>query len=114
MLINDVLETLPVPVALILDDLHLITEPTLFAALDYLLERSPPQMHLVVGTRHDPPLTLARLRARGQVAELGLADLRFTDDEAALFLNEKLRLGLSPADLATLQDRTEGWPVNWA
>jgi LuxR family maltose regulon positive regulatory protein len=110
-LINDVLETLPDPFALILDDLHLITQPTIYAALDYLLERLPPQMHLAVGTRGDPPLALARLRARGQVAELRLADLRFTDDEATLFLNEKLHLGLSPDDLAALQARTEGWPV---
>jgi LuxR family maltose regulon positive regulatory protein len=110
-LINDVLETLPDPFVLILDDLHLITEPAVFVALDYLLERLPPQMHLAVGTRHDPPLTLARLRARGQVAELRLADLRFTLDETTQFLNEKLRLDLSPADLAVLHDRTEGWPA---
>jgi len=111
-LINDILETLPDPFALILDDLHLITEPAVFAALDYLLERLPPQMHLVIATRHDPPLALARLRARGQLAELGLADLRFSGDEASLFLNERRHLGLSPADLTALQARTEGWPVS--
>ncbi|HEY67719.1 MAG TPA: helix-turn-helix transcriptional regulator, partial [Thermoflexia bacterium] len=111
-LINDILETLPDPFALILDDLHLITEPAVFAALDYLLERLPPQMHLVIATRHDPPLALARLRARGRLAELGLADLRFSGDEASLFLNERRHLGLSPADLTALQARTEGWPVS--
>ncbi len=110
-LINDVLKVFPDPFVLILDDVHLITEPLIFGALDYLLERMPPQMHLVVGTRHDPPLALARLRARGQVAELGLANLRFTDDEATLFLNEKLHLGLAPEDLTLLQARTEGWPA---
>jgi len=110
-LINDILETLPDPFVLILDDLHLVTEPATFAALDYLLERIPPQMHLAIGTRRDPPLALARLRAREQMVELRLADLRFTLDETTFFLNEKLGLGLSPDDLAALQDRTEGWPV---
>ena len=110
-LINDVLESLPDPFVLILDDLHFITEPAVYLALDYLLEHLPPQMHLAAGTRHDPPLALARLRARGQLAELHLPDLRFTLDEATAFLNETLRLGLSPADLAALQSRTEGWPV---
>ncbi len=110
-LINDVLETWSDPFVLILDDLHLITEPAVFAALDYLLERLPPQMHLAVGTRQAPPLALARLWARGQVIELDPVDLRFTLDETTLFLNEKLHLGLSPDDLAALQERTEGWPV---
>jgi LuxR family maltose regulon positive regulatory protein len=110
-LINDVLETLPDPFALILDDLHLVTEPAVYLALDYLLEHLPPQMHLAVATRHDPPLALARLRARGQLAELRLPALRFTLDEATAFLNETLRLGLTADDLAALQARTEGWPV---
>jgi len=110
-LVNDILETLPDPFVLILDDLHLITAPAIFVALDYLLERIPPQMHLVLSTRHDPPLALARLRARGRMVELRLADLRFTLDEATLLLNEKLDLDLSPGDLAALHERTEGWPV---
>lgn len=110
-LINDILETLPEPFALVLDDLYRITEPSVYSVLDYLLERLPPQMHLGIATRHDPPLALARLRARGQLAELRLADLRFTRDEAAAFLNEMLHLNLSPDDLAALQSRTEGWAV---
>lgn len=110
-LINDILETLTDPFALILDDLHLVTEPSVYAALDYLLERLPPQMHLVVATRHDPPLSLARMRARGQLAELRLADLRFTLDEADLLLNGRLSLGLSHDDLVALQARAEGWPA---
>ena len=65
-LINDVLECLTHPFALVLDDLHHITEPVIFAALDYLLENLPSQMHLVVATRIDPPVSLARLKARGQ------------------------------------------------
>ncbi|MBI4672175.1 MAG: AAA family ATPase [Chloroflexi bacterium] len=110
-LINDVLETLPEPFVLVLDDLQLIDAPAVYAALDYLLERLPPQMRLIVGTRHDPPLVLARLRARGQLAELRAPDLRFTDAESTLFLNEKLRLGLSSDNLTALQTRTEGWPA---
>ncbi|MFQ5611231.1 MAG: LuxR C-terminal-related transcriptional regulator [Anaerolineae bacterium] len=110
-LINDVLETLADPFALVLDDLHRINEPAIFAALDYLLEHMPPQMRLVAGTRVDPPLALARLRARGQVAELRLADLRFTLEETATFLNDRLGLGLSPDEAGILQTRTEGWAV---
>jgi LuxR family maltose regulon positive regulatory protein len=110
-LINDVMETLPEPFILILDDLHRITEPSIFVALDYLLEHLPPQMHLVVATRIDPPLALARLRARGEVAELRLAEIRFNDEEAMAFLNDHLGLDLSPVDVEVLQSRTEGWPV---
>jgi len=110
-LINEVLDTLPVPFGLILDDLHRVSQPAIFAALDYLLEHIPPQMHLVVGTRLDPPLALARLRARGQVAELRASDLRFTVDEAMSFLNVRLGLDLSPDEVGLLQSRTEGWAV---
>lgn len=108
-LINDVLQTLPQPFALVLDDLHLIVEPGIYAALDYLLERLPPQMHLVATSRHDPPLVLARLRARGHLAELRVPNLRFTPEEARDFLNEKQCLGLSTGELAQLQSRAEGW-----
>lgn len=110
-LINDVLETLSYPFGLILDDLHRITEPSIFVALDYLLEHRPPQLHLIVATRVDPPLALARLRARGEVAEMRLKALRFSDEEADTFLNDRLQLGLSAAELALLKSRTEGWPV---
>jgi LuxR family maltose regulon positive regulatory protein len=109
MLVNDILETLPDPFVLILDDLHLITDPTILQALDYLLERLPEQMHLVATTRVDPPLALARLRARGQLAELGPPDLRFTLKEMDDLLNRQLGLGLSSEDLRTLQTSTEGW-----
>lgn len=110
-LINDILADFPEPFALILDDLHLLTEPVVFVALDYLLERAPPSLRLVIGTRHDPPLALARLRARGQLAELRTADLRFTLEETTQLLNERLNLGLAAGDLATLHGRTEGWPA---
>jgi LuxR family maltose regulon positive regulatory protein len=108
-LINDILETLAAPFLLILDDLHTISEPGIYRALDYLLDHMPLPMRLMVGTRRDPPLALARLRSRGELAELRLAELRFTLDEATALLNEQLRLGLSAADLTTLHTRTEGW-----
>jgi len=111
-LVNDILETRPDPFVLILDDLYRVTEPAVYAALDYLIERAPPQMHLAIATRYDPPLALARLRARGQLAELRLADLRFTLDETAAFLDDTLRLGLPAGDLAALHARTEGWPAS--
>jgi LuxR family maltose regulon positive regulatory protein len=110
-LINDVLETLPKPFALILDDLHVVSNPAIFVALDYLLEHMPRQMHLVVATRVDPPLALARMRAREEVSELRLAALRFTNEEAMAFLNDRLGLGLAPEELAALQHHAEGWPV---
>ncbi len=93
----------------VFDDLHLITNPAIFSALDYWLERMPPQMHLIVASRHDPPLVLARLRARGQLAEVRVPNLRFTADEARDFLNEKHGLGLSSDDLTQLQARAESW-----
>jgi LuxR family maltose regulon positive regulatory protein len=110
-LINDVLETLSDPFVLILDDLHRIIEPSIFVTLDYLLEHRPPQLHLAVATRVDPPLALARLRARGELSELRLAELRFSEEEASIFLNHRLNLGLSAAELALLHSRTEGWAV---
>jgi LuxR family maltose regulon positive regulatory protein len=107
-LINDVIENQP-EAYLVLDDLHLIGAPAVYAMLNYLLGRLPPSMHLAVAARHDPPLSLARLRACGQMAELRLPDLRFNLEEASLFLNQKLHLDLSQDDLAALQSRAEGW-----
>ena len=110
-LINDILDTLDTTAVLVLDDLQTITAPDVYLALDYLLEHLPPQLRLIALTRQDPPLALARLRARGQLAELRLAALRFTAAETAVFLNDRLRLGLAPPQLAALQERTEGWPA---
>src|SRR5262249_30327211 len=80
-------------------------------ALAYLIERSPAGLHLVLATREDPPLPLGRLRARGELAELRVAELRFTDEETTGFLTEALGLELSAEDIARLQARTEGWPA---
>ncbi len=95
--------------ALVLDDYHVITAPAIHRALAFLLEHVPPQLHLVIITRADPPLPLARMRARGTVTELHASDLRFTSDEGAAFLNQVMGLSLTAADLAALELRTEGW-----
>lgn len=109
LLINDVVENMPDPFVLVLDDLHYVTETAVFQALDYLLVHLPAQMHIIVTTRVDPPLALARLRARGQLMEIGPPDLRFTLAETADFLNGQLALSLSNQDLKVLQTRTTGW-----
>ncbi len=94
---------------LVLDDYHLIDSKPVDEALTFLLEHLPPQMHLVIATREDPHLPLARLRARDQLTELRAADLRFTPSEAAEFLNQAISLQLSAEDIAALEARTEGW-----
>jgi LuxR family maltose regulon positive regulatory protein len=93
----------------VLDDYHVIDSKPIDEALIFLLEHLPPQMHLVIATREDPHLPLARLRARGQLTELRAADLRFTPSEAAEFLNQLMGLNLSAEDVAALDKRTEGW-----
>jgi LuxR family maltose regulon positive regulatory protein len=94
---------------LVLDDLHVIDARPVHGAIAFLLDHLPPPMHLVITSRSDPPLPLARLRGRGESTELRAADLRFTPDEAATFLNEVMGLGLSAPDIAALEGRTEGW-----
>jgi LuxR family maltose regulon positive regulatory protein len=107
-LINEVAAT-PDPFALVLDDYHAIEAEAIHDALTFLLDHLPSQMHLVIATRADPPLPIARLRGRGQVTELRQTDLRFTLDEAAEFLNRVMGLELSTDDVAALASRTEGW-----
>ena len=94
---------------LVLDDYHVIEAQPVHSAIAFLLDHLPPQLHLVIASRSDPPLPLARLRGRGELTELRAADLRFTPDEAAAFLNEVMGLDLSAADVAALETRTEGW-----
>ena len=96
-------------IVLVLDDFHLIEDKEIGKALIFLLERLPPQLHLVITTREDPNLPLARLRARDQLTELRAADLRFTQAEAAEFLDQVMGLSLSEGDIASLEARTEGW-----
>jgi LuxR family maltose regulon positive regulatory protein len=107
-LINQI-NAIPDHFVLVLDDYHLIKAQPVHNALTFLLDYLPPQMHLVIASRADPPLPLARLRGRGQLIELRLADLRFTPDEAAAFLNQVMGLDLSANDVAALASRTEGW-----
>jgi LuxR family transcriptional regulator, maltose regulon positive regulatory protein len=94
---------------LILDDYHLVDSKEVDNAITFLLEHLPPQMHLVITTREDPNLPLARLRVRSQLTELRAADLRFTPAEAAEFLNQVMGLNLTAEDIAALEARTEGW-----
>jgi len=107
-LINE-LAALPGRIVLILDDYHVINSSPIDDALSFLLERLPPQLHLVIVTREDPRLPLSRLRARGQLTELRAADLRFTLSEAADFLNRVMGLALADEDVEALESRTEGW-----
>ncbi len=93
----------------ILDDYHLADSKTIDNALTFLVEHQPPQMHLIITTREDPNLPLARLRVRDQLTELRAIDLRFTPSEAAEFLNHVMNLNLSAENIAALEARTEGW-----
>lgn len=99
----------PQPISLVLDDYHHITNPDNHQALSYLLENLPPDMHLIIATRSDPPLRLAKLRAQGELCEIRVDDLRFTIDETARYFNDKVGLGLTLSDIATLMQKTEGW-----
>jgi LuxR family maltose regulon positive regulatory protein len=96
-------------IALVLDDYQFISSQTVHEAVAFLLEHCPNTFHLVIATRSDPPLPLARLRARGQTVELRAADLRFTEPEAAQFLNDVMGLLLDDRSVAALEERTEGW-----
>jgi LuxR family maltose regulon positive regulatory protein len=97
------------PCVLVFDDYHVIDAPAVHSAVAFLLDNLPPHMHLVIATRVDPPLPLARWRSRGQLVEIRADDLRFTPDETAAFLNQVMGLNLSAQDIATLETRTEGW-----
>lgn len=94
---------------LVLDDYHVIDSRPIDDAIGFLLERMPVQMHLIIITREDPDLPLARLRVRDQLTEVRTADLRFTSTEAAEFLGRVMGLSLSQEDVAVLESRTEGW-----
>ena len=107
-LLNQLVE-MPDSFALVLDDYHVITTPAIHAAVSFLLENLPSQMHLVVATRADPPLAIPRLRVRGQLTELYESDLRFTSEETARLLELVFELSLSAADVRALERRTEGW-----
>ena len=96
-------------VVLVLDDYHAITNPAVHESISFLINHAPPQLHLVIASRTDPPLPLARWRARGDMVEIRSAELRFTTDEAHEFLIETMGLSLDGTAAATLEARTEGW-----
>jgi LuxR family maltose regulon positive regulatory protein len=103
------LTTAPQVFSLILDDYHLIEQEAIHQAFAFFLDHLPPQMHLILISRTDPPLPLTRFRVRNQLNEIRQSDLRFTPQEAADFLNQIMGLNLAPGDITALENRTEGW-----
>jgi LuxR family maltose regulon positive regulatory protein len=108
-LTNDLSERDGGDVVLVLDDYHTITAESIQRGMSFLLRHLPPQLHLVLATRADPPLPLARLRARGLLTEVRTADLRFGAAEAGTFLQTMMGLDLDASAIATIESRTEGW-----
>ena len=107
-LVND-LSAVGARLVLVLDDYHLITDPICHQTLGLFLDHLPADVHVVLSTRVDPPLSLARMRARGELAELRVAELHFSDEEASELLNGSMGLALAAEDVARLAERTEGW-----
>jgi LuxR family transcriptional regulator, maltose regulon positive regulatory protein len=103
------LEVLPDKFILILEDYHAISNSEIHEVINFLLDHQPPQMHLVISTRVDPPLLVAKIRARGQLNELRQADLRFTIPETNAFVTQWIGSELLPGDFSALSNRTEGW-----
>jgi len=108
MLLND-LGAVAREIVLVLDDYHVIDAREVQGGMAFLLDHLPPWLHVVIVSRVDPALPLARLRARGELAEIRAAELRFTADEAAAYFNETMGLRLTARDVAALEERTEGW-----
>jgi LuxR family maltose regulon positive regulatory protein len=107
-LLNE-LQTVQDDLVLVLDDYHVIEARDVHDGVTFLLDHLPPQIHLVIATRADPPWPLARLRARGELVEVRAADLRFAPDEAAAYLRDVMGLTLTAGEIAALEGRTEGW-----
>ena len=107
-LINEV-SALPNPLVLVLDDYHAVDAAEVDAAVTFLLEHLPPSLHVVISSRQDPSVPLARLRARGQLSEVRAADLRFAPTEVAAYLTSAMGLTLTVNDIDSLGRRTEGW-----
>jgi ATP/maltotriose-dependent transcriptional regulator MalT len=110
-LINEISDSKPSSqiYVLVLDDYHLIEEKIIHEDIAFFLEHLPQRFHLVISTRADPPLPLARMRAHRQLSEFRAQDLRFTMEETNTLLNKSMNLGLSQEDVAALEARTEGW-----
>src|SRR5438128_3708485 len=108
LLLNE-LSAMSTDLVLVLDDYHVIDAREIHDGMVFMLDHLPPRLHLVIASRTDPPLPLARLRARGELVEIRAADLRFTPDEAAVYLNQGMGLDLTAHERAVLEDRTDGW-----
>ena len=107
-LVND-LTTLDHKIIVVLDDYHVISNQAIHEGMLFLLDHFPPSLHIFIATRADPRLPISRLRVRGKLTEIRIADLRFTSDETLEFLNDLMNLGLNPSDIMALETRTEGW-----
>jgi LuxR family maltose regulon positive regulatory protein len=94
---------------LVIEDYHVIENAEIHAGVNFLLDNIPPQLHIIITTRSDPPLRLGLRRGRGQISEIRSADLRFTPDETAAFFNHTMHLALMEEDILSLSQRTEGW-----
>jgi LuxR family maltose regulon positive regulatory protein len=108
-IINNAIRTPEDPIALVIEDFHVIDERAVHQSLEYLIERLPPNMHVIVTSRYDPPIGLPRWRARGEIAELRLRDLVFTQEETVDLVSSCMNLELSPQELRALHSRTDGW-----
>ncbi len=109
-LLND-LAKIEKPSLLVLEDYHLVENTSIHDGINFLLNHLPPQFHIAVTTRSDPPLQIARRRADMGLSEIRASDLRFNREESITFLNETMKLGLSAEDVTALEARTEGWIV---
>lgn len=107
-LINDIIN-IEKELILVVDDYHVISNQAIHEGMIFFINHLPPSLHLIIATRTDPPFPISRLRARGQLAEMRVDDLRFTTDEALVFLNDSMNLNLPHSDIETLETRTEGW-----
>jgi LuxR family maltose regulon positive regulatory protein len=94
---------------IVFDDYHVITDERVHSIVTYILENQPPQMHMIISSRADPPWPYARLRGRGEINEIRVNELRFTPQESVDFLNKVMGLDLSPEEISALEERTEGW-----
>lgn len=108
LLINDILK-IKNEFVLVLDDFHLINSMEVFEIVKFLLEHIPKQIHIIISTRSDPPLPIARLRSQNQLVELRSSDLSFSANDISIFFNKKLKFGLSIVDIYSLETKTEGW-----
>ena len=108
LLINDAIKV-EEDFILVFDDFHLINSQEIFDTVKFLLEHMPGQMHIVISTRSDPPLPIARLRSQNQLLEIRLSDLSFSANDISIFFNKKLKIGLSIDDIYALESKTEGW-----